>query len=63
MGLSGLVLLYDFQHAAGSGVPEGPTGGVRRAACTFGGPGDVCTNHRDRCVCVERDMGSDKAVM
>ncbi len=41
---------HDVQHAAGPGVPEGPTRGVRRAAWSTGGAGNVCTDHRDRCV-------------
>lgn len=32
LGLPGLVFRHDLQHAAGSGVPEGPPRGIRRAA-------------------------------
>lgn len=50
LGFPRMVVMHDVQHAAGPGVPEGPTRGVRRAACSPGGAGNVCTDHRDRCV-------------
>lgn len=50
LGFPRVVVMHDVQHAAGPGVPEGPTRGVRRAACSSGGAGNVCTDHRDRCV-------------
>lgn len=50
LGFPRVVYMHDVQHAAGPGVPEGPTRGVRRAACSTGGAGNVCTDHRDRCV-------------
>lgn len=50
LGFPRMVIMHDVQHAAGPGVPEGPARGIRRAACSTGGPGNVCTDHRDRCV-------------
>lgn len=50
LGLPRLVLMYDLQHAAGPGVSKGPTWGIRRTACSFGGAGNVRTNHWDRYV-------------
>ena len=50
LGLPGMVVEYDLQHAAGPGVPEGPPGDVRGAARAAGRTGDVCTDHRDRWV-------------
>lgn len=50
LGFPRMVVMHDVQHAAGPGVPEGPARGVRRAACSSGGAGNVCTDHQDRCV-------------
>ncbi len=50
LGFPRVVVKHDVQHAAGPGVPEGPTRGVRRAAWSTGGAGNVCTDHWDRCV-------------
>lgn len=47
LGFPRLVIKYDLQHAAGSGVSEGPPRGIRGAARPAGGTWDVCTNHWD----------------
>ena len=48
LGLPGMVVQYDLQHAAGSGVSEGPPRDVGGAARSAGRTGDVRTDHRDR---------------